>query len=460
MGYIDGVPGFSALATQSELWSLFAPTSLEAVAALTLVTAETGWVDTARAIDVSSDDWFREGRRQTVQKRSGRTVEITEMIISGPEITYEYDVPSEAELSAIRPKTRRLHQTRSLMQSEKGFRAFAVIKYMVERTRLLREIVKEELATLRRMPAPPAEHLRRIAELDEQVRCPWLFFPARGKGNPTGFTPSGGDIVMQPFNDLKELAIAEAVRRGETLEVIEGIGSLTPSDFRDAYAAWIYNRTGNDIFAVQAALNHRGINTTRRYLRQRSQIRERFAGCARVMEAGFDEAQAGRTIDPTILRLAADRTGQVVSKEDRKFLAAFRSACGARCVDPTNPPEEIEPKSERVEGELCGSQRCGLCRHARFDKGSLRGIAVRIAELKALSTVTPTERWLLSVYPVELEALELLVEEKFVDYVAHVWGWVREHRKRLEQSNELVFGAISVEAASALIGMNQAEVTK
>lgn len=459
LGSVNGVPEHVEWTTPSDLHVLFAPTSLETMAALTLVTAETGWLDTARAIDVSSDDWFREGRRQTLRKRNGRTIEITEVIISGPRIADNDDFSAEAEITAIRPKTQRRHQTRSLMQSEKGFRAFAVIKYMIERTRSLRESVEAELEALRRITAPSPDLLRRIADLDEQARCPWLYYCVNGK-ILSGFTPTAERSTRTAvFEGLKGRAVDEAIRRGEAPEVVEGIESLKFSDFRDAYAAWIYNRTGNDIFAVQAALNHRGISTTRRYLRQRAQIRDRYAACARVMESGFDEVEANRIVDPTVVRLLADQTGQGVTEEDRAFLAEFRSTCGARCVSPTKPPEEIELASERDNGELCVTQRCGLCRHARFDATSLRGVAVRIAELKALCAVTPSERWLLSVYPAELEALELLVEDKFADHAARVWGWEREHRRRLERGDELVFGVMSVKTASIRIGTSQVAVT-
>lgn len=460
LGSIEEAPGSAAWTTLTDLYPLFAPTSLEVVAALTLVTAETGWIDTARAIDVSSD-WYRDGRRQVIQKRSGGSVEIREVIISGPE-TAEANVASEeVEISATRPKTSRRHQTRSLVQSEQGFRAYAVIKYMIERTRLLRGTIENELVTLRRIRAPTPECQRRISELDELIRCPWLFFRARKMGGVSGFTANDSPSTRyRIFDELKGLAVAEAVRRGETTEVQRAIVSLTISDFRDAYAAWVYNRTGSDIFAVQAALNHRGINTTRRYLRQKAQIRQRFAACARLMGAGFGEVQAKREIDPTILRLLVDQSGQEVTDADRASLTQFRSSCGAWCLSPTNPPEEIEPASERAEGELCGPQRCGICKHARFDIASLRGIAVRIGELKALSAVTPVERWLLSIYSVELEALELLVEEKFANQAARVWSWAREHRKRLERGDTLVFGAMSIKTASELIVMNRTESTR
>ncbi|CAO3372790.1 hypothetical protein [Azospirillum argentinense] len=445
----------SSWSTPSDFWPLFAPTSLEAMAALILVTAETGWIDTARAIDVSTDNWYREGRRQTITKKSGKIVEIAEVIISGPEfenLTDSRAEAEEAELQATRPKTRRQHQTRSLIQSNGGFRSYAVIKYMIERTAPMREIIRADLASLRAIPAPSASQLRLIAKLDELARCPWLFSRASNWGGIGGFGPSSANNqTRQSFEALKDRAATAAKRSGEEIQLITAIKSLTISDFRDAYAAWTYNRSGNNIFAVQAALNHRSINTTRRYLRQKTQIRERFAACARVVEAGFDEVQANRDVDPTILYLAADQTGLGVSDEDRSFLANFRSSCDAQCVDPTHPPEEIEPSSDRIEGELCGAQRCALCKNARFDRASLHGIAVRIAELRALCSSTPSERWLTSTYAFELEALELLVEDKFSKHSAQVWAWVREHRNRLEHGDALVFGTLSVHSASSLI---------
>ncbi len=202
-----------------------------------------------------------------------------------------------------------------------------------------------------------------------------------------------------------------AVTQKQDKGLIAAIEALKWSDVRDAFASHIFDNSGGNIFLVKLALGHNHVATTRHYLRQRRQIRERFDAFREVMEATLTEVKEGRVVDPTILFLLSNYTD--VTDFDRERLAAYRTRMGMGCTNPTKPDKHLAPN--HIEGSWCAVQRCVLCRHGIVFKDAYGDLADRHADLSWLQRNTPPNRWLTSSLSWEMEAIELVRDNVFAD---------------------------------------------
>jgi hypothetical protein len=171
----------------------------------------------------------------------------------------------------------------------------------------------------------------------------------------------------------------------------------------------VYDNSGQNIFLVQRALSHADLFTTRHYLRQRRQLRERFDAFRTVMETAMREVRDGRPMDPTILYLASNFRD--FGEADRQRLKRYRTRMGMGCANPTDPETLLAPTHPK--GALCVVQRCVLCHHGIVFADAFEGLADRHADLLWLRDATLPDRWMTSTFWWEFEAIKLLLTDVF-----------------------------------------------
>lgn len=444
-------PGWP-VASSDRLYRLSAPSLSDCMAAYGLVSLHTGWMDTVRAINVVDDDfeecndWYSDRTGQLTHGQDKRgTVAILAAEEEGSETDGDLNNELSVEINATRPKTGRLHSALSLKTAR--YHPYAVIKAQIERTRYLRDLLRECRAAL--LAKPQTTEVRaEIARVERKLRSPWLFLNVNNHGHKAVGLLGMTYAVPTAFKvTLKQQAVVW-VERGGNQALVRAIEALKPGDIRDGYAAFLFASSGGNIFAVQQALYHRSIATTRHYLRQKRQIAERFKQFRTMSQALFDEVDTGRTVDPTVLRLATSPNG--ITDEDRETLTAnriastFRSRYGMGCMDPFNPPKDIAPN--HVVDTLCASQRCLLCPLAKVTPDALGPLAIRHAELLELRRMIPPGRFLTSSLCIEFQGIEIIREQASGYLATDFDSAVTSHRKMLQSGEALIFDAVQLGA--------------
>ncbi len=380
-------PGYKSFAGEilRDLYAAIAPTPLEVAASALIVSMETGWIDTVDGIDLTSE-WF-------ILRRG-----------VDPDAAQKLD---SVVLQSFRPKTGRM--VRAIGQAGPRFRAFQVIRWMQGRSGLLRELLTRRRALLEAQPDSLATR-QELAAIAQKLRTPWLYYQKDGRGYAAAGRTSLALLIYNQIVALKRIAVEfipeSRPNRGELIAAIE---SLRWSDVRDAFATHVYDNSGQNIFLVQRALSHADPFTTRRYLRQRRQLRERFDAFRTVMETALREVRDGRPVDPTILYLASNF--RKFGETDRERLKRYRTRMGMGCSNPTDPETFLAPT--RPKGAVCAVQRCVLCRHGIVFAEAFEGLADRHADLLRLRETTLPDRWMTSTLWWEFEAIKLLLTDVF-----------------------------------------------
>ena len=206
------------------------------------------------------------------------------------------------------------------------------------------------------------------------------------------------DLVIDRINNRRD-------KDGKTL-----IPHVTPSDFRDIYARWVYLQTGGNILAVMLALGHSSFSSTGRYLDNNIFSAENDEHARHFMNHLFAELEHGR-LDLTILAQLVRHGTLTPEMEARlvEYRQLKRSRIGAGCINPHHPPSHVAPR--HIKGRLCDTHRClNACPHAKFLPESLDGITMRVEELLAMSDHLPRETWLRGGFQEELNEGEVLLE--------------------------------------------------
>lgn len=325
----------------------------------------------------------------------------------------------------------------------------AIVAAYQKRVGPLRNILKRDYQAgrekLARMQAAGAEQktimvqVKRLQELQRGCRSVWLYLDRFGKINWL-------DDQRLPRFEHKESSkyltyLGMVLERLNARRVLEGkaaIPPLTPSDFRDIYARWVYVQKGGNILAVMLALGHSSLRSTGRYLDNNIFSAENDERARRFMTNLFAELARGR-VDLTILAQLLRHGPLTHDMEVRltEYRQLMRSRVGASCADPRHPPAHVAPG--HIEGRLCGAQRCIKdCPHARFLPESLDGIAMRVEELLVMSDHLPRETWLRGKFQDELDEGEAILETL---YVAESVAEAREKwRMRISTGRHLVPG--------------------
>lgn len=244
----------------------------------------------------------------------------------------------------------------------------AIVAAWLERTASLREQLKQDcaeasakLAQLKAAGVARETIERQFKEfqiLQQGLRNVWLYVDPAGKINwidgnrwsrykirgVEGKKLSYLDRVISRLN-------AERATRDEL-----PIGRVTPSDFRDIYARWVYTQTGGNIIAVMLALGHASLRSTDNYTDNNifSSENDEIIRC--FMTHLFDELKQGR-LDLTILAHLVRHGPLTPEMQTRleQYRGLMRSRVKVGCADAKHPPAHIEPDHE--EGSWCGDRK-------------------------------------------------------------------------------------------------------
>lgn len=302
-----------------------------------------------------------------------------------------------------------------------------IVAAYLERTKELRaqlhQDVKEAQVEYERLKALDAtkeaieRQFKRLQTLQQGMRNVWLYVDYRGAINwldglqwRSFASPDAGKA--RPTVSYLELVTrrinAQRETRGE-----DPIPVVTPSDFRDIYARWVYLQSGGNVLAVMIALGHARLQSTDNYTDNNIFNAENDEAVRKFMTHLFDELAIGR-IDLTILaqlvRHGALTTEMIARLTEYRSLT--RSRVKVACADIKNPPATIDPS--HVEGKRCGTHHClKMCTHARFLPESVDGIAMRVEELMVFSDHTSLDAWIKGGFDKELEVGEYLLGDLY-----------------------------------------------
>jgi hypothetical protein len=239
---------------------------LEAYAALTLVAIETGWIDSLIWMDINSE-WCSPNWSST-------------------------ELSAWSMLISRRGKNGRF--VKSVQPMAQGGAVWA-IRRAIKRSEFARRIAWLEIQSIGN--SDTASKRIRLNQLEHVSACPFSFLSKNGVGLAK---PRTWKTEFIPFI----LEFAEKVKSGSSSD----ISNLRFSDFRDARAVREFEKTGGNVFSVQAVMEHKSIGTTMRYLNQKGRVEDMFRKFSAVTEAALEEVQQGNGIHPKTLIYAAGKS--------------------------------------------------------------------------------------------------------------------------------------------------------
>jgi hypothetical protein len=327
-----------------------------------------------------------------------------------------------------------------------------VVQAYLQRVVPLREILRQEYqiaqtefdrlllagADNRRL----ATQLKHVQKLATGCHSVWLYVDREGGVNWLHASAGWNRYGRKSDRGKKYCSYLDLVRERLNRQRAEMdrslIPKITPADFRDVYARWVFNASNGSILAVMLALGHKHLSSTSKYLENNIFSAENDDIVRRWGDHLFTEMGRGR-IDLTILAQLVRHGPLTPAMEARltEYRRLKRSRVGVGCADPWQPPPEVAPN--HIAGRLCGKHRClKECRNARFLPESLEGIAMRAEELLVMLEHLPRETWLNGGFDEELHLSELLLQEMFSsDAVADARDrW----RKRIELGEHVIPG--------------------
>ncbi len=298
-----------------------------------------------------------------------------------------------------------------------------IIQTLIRRTKPLRDQLVKDLASLRakdeelsRQGATSAERDRSkkaIVRLEQGIRSPWLY------------VVPGTELITWLNRETYTSVSSEAGAGSFLDDVIAGINAkepiperritarLTPSDFRDAFAAYAYQMSGGAVLYVMKVLGHKQPTTTQDYLDNTLLNDESNRLYRTFSNALWHEIKVYGRADPTLVAKWS-RDGNV-SEEERERLARYRalkrSRLGVGCKDPTSPPKRIAPGFKADGKAECPVQRCTLClENAVLFPDSVDGLCKRLAELRAIQSQMASLAFMESSFGEEMQNTELALQ--------------------------------------------------
>lgn len=367
-----------------DVYSAFAPTNLEVISTILIVSMETGWIDPVFGIDLTSQ-WhsFRDGK--DCSEKTGTVA-----------------------VYATRPKTGK--QVVAIGQKGARFRSFTLISRLEEKSKFLRKLLDRRLSEIRKRPEIGSSMADEL-EIKRRLKSPWIYFASNiGKGyKNVGI--SDASKLNQVLEKIKENCIKRLPKskRADGI-LVASIRSLRWSDFRDAFAEHIYDNSGGNLYSLKRALDHSSVRISRHYINQRRQVKARFDAFRELVSETLKEVRQGHDIDPTILFMA--RNSGPVEPAEREKLLRFRTRLGMGCRDPLRPDAHLDPRHRT--GALCSVQRCILCSKGVIFQDSTNSLARRYGDLLYLRNNISPQRWLTSSLSWEIDAIELVRDKMFV----------------------------------------------
>lgn len=302
-----------------------------------------------------------------------------------------------------------------------------IVKTYLERTKELRFLLfqdvndaSEKLELLKAQNAPKdiiERQFKKLQILQQGTRNVWLYVDYQGAINWldgvswASFYSKNAPRKRRTFSYLEIVINRLNVQRESYGE--DPIPIITPSDFRDIYARWVYMQSGGNILAVMLSLGHARLQSTDNYITNNIFSAENDDSIRHFMTHMFSELSIGR-LDLTILAQLT-RHGEVTDEMIARlteYRRMTRSRIKVACADIRNPPANVDP--DHVSGKRCGTHRClKKCPHARFLPESLDGISMRIEELMAISDHMSIDAWIKGGFDIEIEAAEYLLSDLY-----------------------------------------------
>lgn len=298
-----------------------------------------------------------------------------------------------------------------------------LLRALVARTEPLRKQLAVDLslaeARWRRAPDDKSLHLE-VARLRADLKSPWLHCQVTRGNHISALHAKNYNNGSDKSSALAEL-IDELNRRLPDQRAVDRTMAL--SDFRDAYIAFAYQRSGYSWLVAKLAAGHSSIESLKAYLRNRQLKAYGEQKVATFQEAVWSEIRVHRIVDAAVLHALVQR-GAVSDEQRLRWLQhKDRTHVGVGCRDFKNPPKSISP--EHVKGTGCRVQRCTLCHHAVLFDDSVDHLARRLAELFSLKTVIPLATWHETSFPLEVDAtIEALraFDERAVNSRVSYWA--------------------------------------
>ncbi|WP_417431402.1 hypothetical protein [Kiloniella sp.] len=301
----------------------------------------------------------------------------------------------------------------AVSEIEPEYSPYQIIRFMIERTKPMRETLKHQISLLTHeiSKTAPGVQLKKLeaqkSKLEYQVKSPWLYHVVNKVGQVSAIPHS----YSKHINDV----IRATLSRHDLGIYAEQLEGFTTKEFRDSWIGSVYQNSGKQWLVAQMAAGHTSPETLRHYLNQTRWRKHGEKQVRKLQDAIMHEIRERRIIDGAALRILVEH-GEI-TQEQRQRLEDYRMRTRLQtgCLDPRNPPKHIA--SNHPENKLCRTQRCTLCRHAIVFEDSLQGIAKRKAELTLIQEKTPLTVWEESSYPTELEATDFtlsLFDEKDV----------------------------------------------
>ncbi|AWO91203.2 hypothetical protein HUW42_24810 [Bradyrhizobium diazoefficiens] len=348
----------------------FYPSYQDTAVFLWLFLLGTGWnLSTALGLDVSEDDAWSQAHPHSDQF---------------------------AVIHAFKARADRHQFTLSMMKPE--WHPYRIVRYMIERTKVLRATLSYRLDLARNDYAlsPTVAKSGKIAELEALVRSPWLYHTVNKIGEVSAF----GHADSAHLGPIARTVVATH----GLLERYPSLEKIGTSDARDAWIGYAYVQSGYHVLLTQLASQHANIRTLRHYLKSRRYREFSEKQVRKVQDTVFAEISTGGVVDPTRLRLLV-ANGTITAEQERR-LQDFRqrTRLGLGCLDPTNPPRQIAP--DHKTGALCRVQRCTGCQHGVVFRESLGPLARACAELIHIQRTIPYAAWSGSSLEDELASIE------------------------------------------------------
>lgn len=282
-----------------------------------------------------------------------------------------------------------------------------VIYELVQRTWPLREFLLQELhqarsqlETARDSGAAPGDVARlwtSITDLTRRSSSAWLYVH-KGEVQVLSDLNYRGDTSAR-FLDT----VAQEIN--SRLPAESQVPTIKASDFRDAFAAYVWKVSGGSVWHVRRALGQRNITTSTIYLDNTAVNEESARVWTTFVTVIWNEFRAKHALDLTVIAKLS-RDGEITERERTRleeYRDLKRSRIGVGCRDPYNPPPEIDPNFEPDGESQCTVHRCTLClSHGVITLESFDGLCMRQAELEDLQSIMPFGEFTLGEYDKEL----------------------------------------------------------
>lgn len=330
-------------------------------------------------------------------------------------------------------KTRGNTEQIAICQAKRELAPTNLIAEIIRVTQPLREYLRKQLSQL----APDADRSRRI-ELERSVRSVWLYPVRNGVIRRLVMSDATRALAGDDGRKLDYLPrLADDLNRKISDPKAHLSLSLSSRNLRDAFISFAYANNGYSWLIAKLAAGHSDLNTTRTYLAKTHWARFGRSKVRKLTEALWREIGERRIVEPAFLFAMVQR-GEITEVQRERWLKyKDRTRVGVGCKDFKHPPKTLVPEHKEDMG--CRAFRCTLCPHAVVFQDSLDHLARRGAELEWARENIPLVSWEQSIFPEELDSLEVVFQLFPSDKVdAHRSEWKRkiecgEHSPRLQE---------------------------